>query len=52
MSPLGVAQWKIEFAARSGELPQTVVPRMSPLGVAQWKIEFAARSGELPQAVV
>ena len=25
MSPLGVAQWKIEFAARSGELPQTVV---------------------------
>ena len=37
MSPLGVAQWKIEIPYFRGPLPQTVVSRMSPLGVAHWK---------------
>ena len=37
MSPLGIAHWKIEFAARSAPLAQTVTQRMSPLGVAHWK---------------
>ena len=39
MSPLGVAQWKIEIAYSRGAVPQTVTQRMSPLGVAQWKIK-------------
>ena len=51
MSPLGVAQWKIEIPSFRVPLPPTVTQRMSPLGVAQWKIEIPYFRGAVPPTV-
>ena len=49
MSPLGVAERKIEFAANDDLLPQTVTQRMSPLEKHNGKLKLHTFVGRCPQ---